>query len=209
MKHVVKQGECMASIGALYGFHWKTLWDLADNATLKAKRKNPYVLFAGDEVTIPDKRVKQEAKPTNGKYRFVRKGVPEKLRLKLLDANRQPRANLDYLLVIDGKSSRGKTDSQGELAEAIAPGAKDGKIVLGADQQEVIGLQLGQLDPASEVSGVQGRLANLGFYKGPIDGNLDAATSSAIRIFQAMQGLPVTGAADDATGAQLEKLHGH
>ena len=57
MKHIVEPGDCMASIGEQYGFHWETLWDLAENADLKKNRKNPNVLFEGDEVTIPDKRL--------------------------------------------------------------------------------------------------------------------------------------------------------
>ena len=199
----------MASLGVQYGFHWKTLWDLADNAGLKALRKNPNVLMAGDEVTIPDKQLREETRPTEAKHRFVRNAVPEKLRIKLLDANHKPRANLDYIIVIDGDSRTGRTDSQGELKENIPPGAKAGKLILGKDQSEKIPVNLGYLDPISEVSGIKARLANLGFYTGPIDANLDDATQNAISAFQTKQGLPVTGTADDATKDQLQKLHGH
>jgi peptidoglycan hydrolase-like protein with peptidoglycan-binding domain len=70
-------------------------------------------------------------------------------------------------------------------------------------------LQLGSLNPISEVSGLKARLANLGYYRGPIDENLDPDTQRAISAFQAKQGLPVTGVADNATQAQLQKNHGH
>jgi hypothetical protein len=199
----------MASLGVQYGFHWKTLWDLADNAALKDKRKNPGVLFQGDVVTIPDKQLREETRPTEAKHRFVRKAVPEKLRLRFLDLSHQPRANLDYIIVIDGDARRGKTNSNGELKESIAPGAKEGKLVLGKDQSETITLNLGHLAPVSEMSGVKSRLANLGFYNGPIDANLDDATQKALSAFQTKQGLPVTGKADDTTTEKLLNLHGH
>jgi peptidoglycan hydrolase-like protein with peptidoglycan-binding domain len=70
-------------------------------------------------------------------------------------------------------------------------------------------LKLGNLNPISQVSGLKARLANLGLYKGPNDENLDAATKQAISAFQKKKGLPVTGIADDATNAQINKTHGH
>jgi peptidoglycan hydrolase-like protein with peptidoglycan-binding domain len=70
-------------------------------------------------------------------------------------------------------------------------------------------LQLGNLNPITEVSGFKARLANFGLYRGPIDENLDDATKQAISAFQTQQGLPVTGIADDATQQKLQSLHGH
>jgi peptidoglycan hydrolase-like protein with peptidoglycan-binding domain len=42
-------------------------------------------------------------------------------------------------------------------------------------------------------------LAQAGFAPGRVDGVLDAATTAALRRFQAARGLPVTGAVDAAT----------
>ncbi|HEV7925628.1 MAG TPA: peptidoglycan-binding domain-containing protein [Verrucomicrobiae bacterium] len=207
--YVVQSGDCISSIAYENGFFWKTLWNLSQNAGLKSKRKNPNVLLAGDIVHIPDLRIKQEPGATEKRHKFRLKGVPEKLRMKLLDANHKPRANLDYIIIIDGNSRRGTTDGNGELIESIPPNAKSGKIVLAGDNTHPITLSLGHLDPISEVSGLKSRLLNLGFYKGPIDGNFDDATKQAICAFQTKQGLPVTGVADDATTAQLQKAHGH
>jgi len=207
--YTVQQGDCMSSIAYERGFFWQTLWDDSSNAELKTKRKNPNVLLDGDIVHIPDLTVKQEPGATEATHKFRRKSVPEKLRMKLLDANNKPRANLDYIIIIDGDSRRGQTDGMGELKEGIPPNAKAGKLILGGDTAHPITLNLGHLNPISEVSGLKARLVNLGFYGGPIDDNLDDATVQAIRSFQTKQGLPVTGAADDATTAQLQKLHGH
>jgi hypothetical protein len=203
----VQPGDCMSSIAFERGFFWKKLWNLGANASLKTSRKNPNVLMTGDVVHIPDLTVKQVPCATDKQHQFVRKGVPEKLRMKLLDNKRKPRANLVYNIVIDGKSRSGKTSAKGELTESIPPNAKVGKLMIG--KSEVINLNLGHLNPVSDMSGIKMRLANLGFYKGAIDSNLDDAAKSALSSFQNAQGLPVTGAADDATKNQLQKLHGH
>jgi hypothetical protein len=219
--YTVEPGDCMSSIAYEHGFFWQTLWNLSENAALKTRRKNPNVLMTGDVVHIPDLTVRNESGATETTHKFMLKGVPEMLRMKLLDANHKPRANLDYIIVIDGDSRRGKTDSQGELKESIPPNAKTGKLTFaapgnktgkptpGKPKNQVMILQLGNLNPISEVSGLKARLANLGLYKGPIDDNLDDATKQAISVFQRKKGLPVTGVADDATKAQLQQTHGH
>jgi Putative peptidoglycan binding domain/LysM domain len=242
MDYTVQQGDCMSSIAFENGFLWKTLWSLPENAALKAKRKNPNVLMPGDVVYIPDLRVKQEPRPTDARHQFVKRGVPEKLHVRLLDYNHEPRPNVDYIIVIDGVLRKGKTDGSGRITEPIAPNAKKAKLTYPAPQavdgtdkpipakltypapqhvagtgkpipakpkNQVMTLQLGHLNPISVVSGLKARLANLGFYKGPIDENLDDKTKAAISAFQAKQGIPVTGDADDATQQQMQKLHGH
>jgi N-acetylmuramoyl-L-alanine amidase len=199
----------MSSIANANGFFWQTLWKLPENAALKAKRKNPYVLMAGDIVHIPDLTIKQVSGATEVTHKFILKGVPEKLRLRLLDSAHKPRANLDYIIVIDGDARRGKTDGDGRIKESIPPGAREGYLKLGKDGSEVVNLKLGHLDPITEVTGVKARLANLGFYKGHIDADLDDAAQQAIRDFQTKQGLPVTGASDGATQQKLLQVHGN
>jgi N-acetylmuramoyl-L-alanine amidase len=221
--YTVESGDCMSSIAYENGFFWQTLWNHPSNAALKAQRKNPNVLMTGDIVHIPDLTVRNEPGATEMTHKFMLKGVPEKLRMQLLDANHKPRANLAYIIVIDGNSRRGKTNGNGELTESIPPNAKTGKLtftptaaldktgkpVPGTPKKQVMVLQLGNLNPLSEVSGLKARLANLGLYKGPIDENLDDATKQAIRAFQTKKSLPVTGVADDATKTLLQKIHGH
>ncbi len=221
--YTVQPGDCMSSIAYAHGFFWQTLWNLGENAALKTQRKNPNVLMTGDMVHIPDLTVKQEPGATEQQHKFMLKGVPEKLNLQLLDYSHKPRPNLDYIITIDGNSRRGKTDGNGKLTESIPPNAMAGKLTFaapavldksgnplpGKPKNQVLILQLGNLNPISEVSGLKARLANLGFYKGPIDENLDPATKLAISKFQAKKGLPVTGVADDATVQKLQAVHGH
>jgi hypothetical protein len=202
MDYTVQQGDCMSSIAFENGFFWKTLWNLPQNADL---------------------RLKQEPRPTDAQHQFVKLGVPEKLNMKLLDYNHRPRPNVDYILVVDGVLRKGKTDGSGRITEPIPPNAKKGKLTFAAPpdvdgtgepiptkpKKQVMTLQLGHLNPISVLSGLKARLANLGFYKGPIDESLDDQTKAAISAFQARQGIPVTGLADNATQQQLQGLHGH
>jgi len=217
----VQPGDCMSSIAYAHGFFWQTLWNDGSNAALKALRKNPNVLMTGDIVHIPDLTVKQVPGATEARHKFQLKGVPEIFKMKLLDGKHQPRANVDYIIVIAGNSRRGKTDATGQIKASIPPDAKTGKLIIlpgpsapgqpGSPPRKniVMNLQLGSLNPISEVSGLKARLANLGCYHGPIDETLDDDTKQAISAFQKKKGLPVTGVADDATKAQLKKTHGH
>ena len=219
--YAVQPGDCMSSIAYSHGFFWETLWNLPENAALKAQRKDPNVLMEGDTVHLPDLTAKQQSGATSQRHKFRLKGVPETLSIKLLDLNQKPRANMGYTIVIDGDSRQGTTDGNGMLKESIPPDAKSGKLIVpslpGADGKPVPGkpatqtikLQLGALDPVSEPSGVQARLTNLGFYKEPTDGDVNGAMKQALSAFQTKQGLPVTGVADDATTAKLKDVHGH
>jgi peptidoglycan hydrolase-like protein with peptidoglycan-binding domain len=51
---------------------------------------------------------------------------------------------------------------------------------------------------------LQERLATEGVYAGPLDGELNAQTEAALRAYQQKHGLPVSGAADEATLRQLQ-----
>jgi peptidoglycan hydrolase-like protein with peptidoglycan-binding domain len=51
---------------------------------------------------------------------------------------------------------------------------------------------------------VQERLKTEGVYAGPVDGELNAQTEAALRQYQQKQGIPVSGAADEATLKELQ-----
>lgn len=54
-----------------------------------------------------------------------------------------------------------------------------------------------------DVSKVQSRLSDWGYYTGPIDGVLGNDTANAVKDFQAKNGLPVDGVVGDSTWAAL------
>ena len=83
-KHVVQEGDCISSMAESNGLFWKTVWDHPENADLKEKRQDPNILFPGDVVFIPELRLRLETKPVDGKHKFVRKGVPAKIRIRIM-----------------------------------------------------------------------------------------------------------------------------
>lgn len=207
--HDVKQGESMASIADHYGFFWDTLWNHPNNAALRQLRENPNVLMARDRVFIPEPRPKEESGETGKVHTFRLKGVPVRLNFRLLDEEDQPRAGLRYELSVDGKQvAAGVTPDDGQISALIPPKAKTAKLIVhAAGGDETHTFDIGHLNPIEYASGVQARLKNLGLYEGNLTGQLDAATQEAIRMFQELEGLPVTGQPDDATKQALLQRH--
>ena len=100
--YIVKQGDFLSKIAVRFGFaNAKTIWDDPKNAKMKQERKNPNVLFPGDELFIPDKKQKQESAPTEQKSRFELKTSKLILRLILEDAYNKPIANAQCELKVD------------------------------------------------------------------------------------------------------------
>lgn len=207
-RHIIKSQDCLSSVAAKYGMLPATIWQAPENKELRARRKNPKTLLAGDQLIIPDPRLREESVAAGTRQRFRRKAVPEKFRVVLRDEHGEPRGHLPYTLVIDGEPHDGVTDGNGVVEIGIPPDARDGELRLGDDREEIHRFQLGLLDPIETVSGAQQRLANLAYDLGRCDGNLDPATAEAIRSFQADQGLEATGKYDEATQARLEDVYG-
>lgn len=207
-KHTVKDGECLSSISHAYGHFWPTLWNHPENAELRALRGNPHVLRKGDEVHVPDLRVKEVEAQTGRRHVFRRKGVPEKLRLRF--GTEFPRAGVPYVLIIDGVRHEGHTDGKGEISHFLAPDARSAEITLLPEDgpEERYTLRLRDLDPVDTVRGLQLRLRNLGYYGGPIDDALGPETVEAMQGFQARSGIARTDAPDARTRDALVQAHG-
>lgn len=210
INYTVKPGDCISSIAFEHGFFPDTIWNHPNNAALKQKRKNSNVLMPGDIVFVPDKQLKEVSEPTNEVYKYRIKNVPAKLRIQFM-SDGKPRANVPYILTIDGvtiSQPGDSTDSQGVVACSISPGARQGVISVGTGEDCIeYNLRLGNLNPASDISGVKQRLRNLGLYKGSADQVFDEKAQDAIRAFQAKAGLNVTGELDAATRDKLEQTH--
>lgn len=206
INYQVKQGDCIFSIAVEHGFFADTIWNDPNNAELKKKREDPNVLLPGDVVFIRDKQLKEVSEPTNQVHKFRCKNTPKKLRIQLMNFD-TPISNLEYTVDIDGKESKGKTDSEGWIKLTILPNAKLAKLVL-ADGSKYE-LKLGNLDPVDEITGIQGRLRNLGFYEGSVNGQMTDETKSALRDFQHSHDLAVTGETDDQTKDLLTQLTGN
>jgi N-acetylmuramoyl-L-alanine amidase len=69
-------------------------------------------------------------------------------------------------------------------------------------------LQIGHLDPVEETTGIQGRLNNLGFDCGEVDGIIGPQTEAAVRAFQDEHSLEADGIPGPKTQAKLKEVHG-
>jgi len=198
--YTVQQGDCVTNIAERYGFLWTTVWNHANNSQLRQLRKDPNVLYPGDQLFVPDLELKEVDRPTDQRHTFVKKGVPAKLKIRLLDQD-QPRAGVPYQLEIDGALKSGVTDSDGFVEQPLPPGAQRGKLTVGeGSTKDVYQVQFGSLDPFDTDTGVRGRLISLGFGVDDI--------KEAIKAFQQKEGLPVTGEADAATQSSLKDKYG-
>ena len=201
----VKQGDCIFSIAFARGFFADTIWNHPNNKDLKEKRKDPNVLMPGDTVFIPDKRLREYSEATNQVYKYKCKNTPKQLQIQFIEYDK-PVKEMEYTIKIDGVESKGKTDGEGWVKQSIKPDAKSAKLVF-ADGSECE-LKLGNLDPAEEVAGTQGRLNRLGFYEGPIDGKLTDEMKEIIKLFQQSNDLKATGEVDAQTKDKLVQLTG-
>jgi hypothetical protein len=198
--YTVQQGDCLTSIADRCGLLWTTLWQHPNNNQLRQLRKDPNVLYPGDQLFVPELETKQVERPTDQHHAFVKKGDPAKLKIRLLDQD-QPRAGIAYQLEIDGALKSGVTDAQGYVQQPLPPGAQRGKLTVGAGStKDVYQIQFGALDPHDTDSGVRGRLINLGFGSDDI--------KEAIQAFQQKEGIPVTGTADATTQSRLKERYG-
>lgn len=204
--HTVQQGECIDSLAISYGHFPLTIWQHAANADLRALRPSRNVLAPGDVLQVPELRPKQVAAATSQRHRYVRRGVPAMLRLQLVSAG-QPRANEAYVLTIDGEMSEGTLDGSGWLIKPIQPSAQSATLML-SRTREVFELALRRLDPVDSVRGAQGRLSNLGFYRGEVNGTMDDPTRAALHNFQHAQGLVISDELDGPTQRALKRAHG-
>lgn len=207
----VKQGDTIPSIAADFGFtDPKTIWNDPNNIQLKSLRKNPNVLFPGDQVYIPDKDLRIEQCSTDQRHKFVRQKLPLKLKLVLEDIYEKPIANAQCALILGADTYQVTTDGQGRIEQVIKPSVRYGSIVIKdpqtAFQSDVLPIKIGYLDPVEEVSGHIARLDNLGYSPG--DGSDDDQFKSAVEEFQCDNNLLVDGKCGPGTQAKLKEIHG-
>lgn len=206
--YVVKDGDCISSIALEHGHFWKTIWKHPANAELRQIRQDPNMLMPGDRVHVTPISTKTELGASEMCHRFKRKGEPAKMVVRVL-MNDRPLANLPYQLDVDGNLFLGTSDAEGGVAVSIPGNARRAKLRIGlAGREREYLLELGGMDPVSEVSGIQRRLNNLGFSCGSADNFWGPVTESALERFQERHGLPITGQPDEATRAKLKEVHG-
>ena len=214
--HIVKQGEYLSGIANAYGFHtYKKIWHDPANTGLKEERKNPNVLFPGDQLVIPDKEEKQESRVTDARHKFQIDGEKLNLRMIVKNESAEAVANADYTLVVESDTDQKKTDGSGKLEKLIPRGAQQGKLLLKNEKFAIdlnVPIAIGHLDPVDKVTGQIGRLNNLGYDAGEVKEPVDDAAKeqfrSAVEEFQCNEKLTVDGKCGPQTQANLKRVHG-
>ena len=120
-----------------------------------------------------------------------------------------PLKEADYLLAYPGGEENDKTDGSGTIKASIPVTVQQVRITLSPPDQEPLTyhVNMREIDPTEEVSGIQSRLSNLGYYDGKIDDDFGDVTFGAIADFQEDQGLKITNQLDADTLTALTKLH--
>lgn len=193
--HIVKDGDHLSKIAKRFGFRsFRTVWNDAGNALLRALRVNPNVLLPGDVVFIPDKQDRDEAVQTGRRHTFFTTTPSLRLRVVLKDRFDTPLGGEPCTLEIDGDARPVITSNDGVIERSIAVNAEGGQLsIVGV----AVPVGIGRLHPVDDASGWLARLNNLGYHGGDTVNASTADLRSAVEEFQCDFGLPVVGLAAD------------
>jgi Putative peptidoglycan binding domain/LysM domain len=213
MSYIVRAGDFLSKIATDHGIaNWRTIYDHPNNADFRRRRPNPNLIYPGDQLFIPERpsTAKEVAAPAGGTAKFRAHRELNSLEMTLVDFEGLPLANKPFTLEIEGTPRPLTSDGSGHFRVDIPPGLTHA--VLTIDGAE-LRLRIGQLNPMTDVdpddvSGVQGRLANLGYYSGRMDGVLGDETVDAIRAFQRNHDLPETGEVSPLLENKLREKYG-
>jgi hypothetical protein len=179
----------------------------APNNELLFKVRSPALLRAGDGLflPIPGKRGEKRLPLSLGEENQFRvQGHARRLRLTLKHKG-SALGGTPFRVDVAGVTVAGSTDDSGMLDAVIPFDASEARLVVDGRER---GLVLGGLDPLHTVTGIQARLANLGFHLGAIDGVVGALTRRAIRRFQKSRSLLVDGIVGPKTRDALRSAYG-
>ena len=193
MIHTVRQGDYLSKIAHAHGFRdWRAIYDHPENADFRRLRPNPNLIYPGDRIFIPEREEKTIEVPTGSRQRFRINCQSNRLHLVLSDETQEPLGDVPYELSFRGQTIRATTDDQGVIDTEIPADLAEARLSIAGRYMQ---LRIGDLNPMDDTddggaSGVQGRLHNLGYYQGPIDGELSEETRTAIRAFERDHELP-------------------
>ena len=207
--YVVRQGDYLAKIAFVHGFDADEVWNDPKNEGLKRLRRDHRLLAPGDLVYLPVKKKEGLPLQKGTTNRYVAK-VPKVEVVVVFQDDDKPLADEPYVIEGLGAPQEGTTDSSGKIAIDVPLLAREGRVVF-TKRNIAFPLLVGDMDPIDEATGVRKRLQHLGHMPPPGDPSetdQDELDRASIAAFQEARGLPVTGAADEATKAELVKVHG-
>jgi hypothetical protein len=197
--HSVEQGETIPKIAFTFGITESKIWNDPNNLTLRNQRGNPNVLAPGDLVYIPDRELRYESKPVDRRHNFV---LSEKrrqlLRIQWIDHDYQVIKGKRYVLAAAGTFVAGEFDERGFIEQWIPIECHEAKLTVWlrgdpARPGKTYVLKIGDLDPAENMTGRKGRLANLALFAGELTGDDDPDVEQAERILLRETGQGLVG----------------
>jgi N-acetylmuramoyl-L-alanine amidase len=211
-RYEVEQGDRLPTIARKKRFaRWQTIWDFDGNADLKKLRGNAHILFPDDEVSIPSK-LARVAEVSGGKAEYVVESAVEVLRVRFAEGDWRGDYDILFKATPDTVPAlSGKLAADGTMEIPLPPETSKVTVELfWQDDPDAFAshdLLVGELDPSREVSGIQARLANLGYYHDDVTGKLDYNTREAIGRFKRSHLGDCDTGVDSALVASLVKAH--
>lgn len=204
----VREAEHVEGIARRFGVDAEALWDDARNAALRRLRGDGHQLLLGDIVFVPERTRAPAMRIAPGDRKlYVGPLLMVRVDVSLHD-NRGPIANEPFELEAEGHRARGVSGARGELSLRVPAHAQRARVLF-ARSGRVFNLVVGGMNPASDASGVQMRLRQLGFLHAEPSAHLDdAATEDALRRFQRSEGFEPTGRIDAPTRDALVARYG-
>lgn len=190
---VVQQGDHLSSIAADAGFaNFHTIIDDGGNSDVAGKR-DPHVLFPGDQLAIPDREDRTEFGDTDEVHVFQTDLRPLYLRCEILDINGKPVSAANCSVTIDSTAAPdvatndkgimieplGRHDKKAEVTVQLPPPKTPAPAPSGGDNPPAddtppdppdptlkFDVKIGYLNPEIKLSGQQARLNNMGYFAG-------------------------------------------
>ncbi|MFO0761142.1 MAG: peptidoglycan-binding domain-containing protein [Byssovorax sp.] len=204
--YAVRSGDHLAKIAHDEGLDPDEVWNHPKNKVLRDKRKDKNILCEGDVLFLPLEEPTPLALQAGRTNRYSAVIPTVETHLSFADKN-GPFASEPYTVEGLDEPIEGMTDRAGNLTIKAKVGAKVARVIFMSRRLQ-FDVLLGEMDPITEVSGVQLRLVLLGYLKGKAAGELDEESRDALRAFQKAKRLPVTGATDQATLDALKDAYG-
>ncbi len=214
--HVIKQGESLGSIAKDYNLpSGMALYEHESNKAFRELRKNPNIIYPGDEINIPESKDFEIKIDTGRAHKIMAmRKKPDYFRLKIQDSEGQVWAGKRVCLKLARYEIDTEVGEDGLIEiELKSPIKESGKLDVYLDPESPdpthsFEVMVGYLDPIDTVSGLQARLNQLGFDAGVVDGISGQQTKTATKAFQSANELDVDGIAGPKTRAKLEEVYG-
>ncbi|MFO0611524.1 MAG: type VI secretion system tip protein TssI/VgrG [Polyangiaceae bacterium] len=139
----------------------------------------------------------------------------QNVRVKLSDDAFRPYANKHYEARAEGTKLEGTTDAEGVVSLDLPKAVRQASVTVWLDtyptgRRKELCFDIADIPPIDQVSGIQTRLKNLGYYHGATNGELlDEPTMAALADLQEDHGVPRDGLPSRETLSILAQRYGH